>query len=361
MKKYLFLTLMIFAFLTISKSSANAQSVKIGGYMQTWFILNQETQAPSYLGIDDGTSGIRIRRARLSAKADLDEVFSVNIMLELADGSRNLYDFSLSAKVAPELVFTLGQFIVPCQMYETGKLSSAKIPLYELSDIALTLSRNMGYDSYRDVGLMVNGNISNMFKYYAYYGNGTGKLSFAGSNILNRKLTDGLYGLRLEVEPTKGVSIGGQYSINNQDSIYVRDPVSNANNIIYRDRNSLSFDVATEKFGLPFLSTMISYGMGQVKDGNYPLNYNGLSATLMFDITKRIQLTGRFDTYNQKYDTDGAEESKYNNIIFGVNWFYYKGNEDIFRVGINYHIKNESLERDKVDNNMFLVWTQLKF
>jgi hypothetical protein len=342
----------LFAFIAISKSSVKAQGVKVGGFMQGWLYLNQQNPSPID-GVEDATSGLRLRRARISVRGDLDEVFFFFFMLDFAAAFRNLVDFAFVAKIAPELVVTVGQFIAPLQMYETGKLSSTKTPLYELSDGSMRFASNIGFDSYRDVGIMVNGTLATMFKYYAYYGNGNGRLSFAGTNILNRKISDGLYGLRLEAEPMKGLSIGAQYSINSQDNVNID------NAIVFKDRNSFSADIATQHFGLPFLSAILSYGMGQVKDGA-AFDYNALSATLMFDITKQFQVVGRFDTYNQKRDIEGAEESKFNNIAFGLN-YYYKGNDDIFMIGLDYHIKNETLERDKVDNNALLLWTQVKF
>jgi hypothetical protein len=351
MKKIMFLSLVLFAFVAIPKSSVNAQGVKIHGFMQSWLYLNQQNPSPIE-GVEDAMSGLRIRRAKIGVVGDLNEVFSINAMLDFSFANTNLVDFAFIAKVSPELVFTVGQFIAPLQMYESGRLSSSSITIYEISNVSRNLSENMGFNSYRDVGIMVSGAFANMFKYYAYYGNGQGRLNFAGTNILNRKLSDGLYGLRLEVEPAKGLSIGAQYSINSQDN------VNTSSGIVFRDRNSFSADIATQGFGLPFLSAILSYGMGEVKDLNY--DYDGLSATLTFDITKQFQAVGRFDSYNRKPTLDGANESNYNNIVFGVNWYYFKDNAEIFKIGINYHIMNED-DNNKIDNDVLLLWTQVKF
>ena len=356
MKKYMFLGLTIFAFISMFKYSANAQSVKVGGFLQTWIFLNQETTAPSqYPDIDiaESTSGIRARRARLTTNATLNEIFGANVTVEFATASRALIDFAVTAKIAPELMFTLGQFVAPCQMYETGKLPSTKLILYELSNISMNLSSMMGFDGYRDVGIMVSGNINNMFRYYAYYGNGTGRLFYAGTDILNKRLSDGLYGARLEVEPIKGLSIGGHYSINKQDNVY-----TTSSGLLNMDRNSYSIDLVTEGFGLPFLSTIISYGVGQLKDNSpHTLNNNGLSATLMFNVTKQIQLTGRFDYIKYNYATYNAD--KLNNVVFGANWYFYKDDSEIFKIGIDYHIRNE--RNYDATSNALLIWTQVKF
>ena len=347
------LVMCIFSF-----TNVNAQDVKVSGYMQNWLILNQQTTAVTgHNGIEDNTSGFRIRRARLGFKSDINETFGVYTWLEFADGTRNLLDFALTAKVSPELMFTIGQFITPCQSYETAKLSSAKIPLYELSDISTKLSTNMGHDSYRDVGMMVSGAFD-IVKYSAYYGNGDGRLLFGSTHILNKKLSDGLYGLRLDAEPAKGLNIGVQYSLNSQDSAYIKDPVTSVNGIKYRDRSSFSADIFSEGFGLPELFTSIGYSTGKIKDGT-PLNFNGLTATIGYKITPAINVVGRYDTYNQKNDVAKAIEYKYNNITMGVNYLFFKEKNEIFKIALNYQIRNE--DTDKTDNNVLLLWMQVKF
>ena len=156
MKKYIFLGLTIFVFISMFKYSANAQSVKVGGYMQTWIFLNQDVSDITIPEISKSVSGIRTRRARLTANATLNEIFGANVTLEFAGATRSLLDFAVTAKIVPELIFTVGQFTVPCQMYETGRLPSTKQTLYELSDVSIyTSSYLMGLDAYRDVGIMV--------------------------------------------------------------------------------------------------------------------------------------------------------------------------------------------------------------
>ena len=46
MKKIIFLSLVLFAFIAISKSSVNAQGVKVGGFMQGWYTLTNKIQVP---------------------------------------------------------------------------------------------------------------------------------------------------------------------------------------------------------------------------------------------------------------------------------------------------------------------------
>jgi hypothetical protein len=357
MKKLLLcLTLIVMMFFTFQ--NVDAQDIKVSGYMQTWLTLNQQTTAvANHPDIEESSSGFRIRRARLSFKSDINETFGVNTWFEFADGTRNLLDFYVTAKVSPELMFTIGQFITPCQSYETAKLSSSKIPLYELSDISTKLSSNMGHDSYRDVGMMISGAFD-IVKYSAYYGNGNGRLLFATNHILNKNISDGLYGLRLDVEPQKGLNFGVQYSINNQDSAYIKDPVTSVSGIKYRDRSSFSVDLFTEGFGIPELFSSIGYSVGKIKDGT-PLDYDGLTATIGYKITPAVQVIGRYDTYNQKNDTPNAIEYKTNGITFGANYLFFKEKNEIVKLGLNYQIRNE--DPVETDNNTLLLWMQVKF
>lgn len=357
MKKFLLCSVIMVMF-GFSFKVVKAQDLKIGGYMQTWFILNQDaSKVTGHPGTEASTSGLRIRRARLNFKSDINETFGVNTWFEFADGTRNLLDFYFTAKVNPELMFTVGQFITPCQSYETAKLSSSKIPLYELSDISINLSKNMGHDSYRDVGMMISGAFD-IVKYSAYYGMGNGRLFFASTNILNKKISDGLYGLRLDVEPQKGLNIGVQYSINSIDSEYIKDPVTSVNSLEYRDRSSYSFDLVTEGFGIPELFSSISYCSGKIKDGT-PQDYDGFSATVGYNMTNAVQIIGRFDTYNHKDNTPNAIDNKNRCITFGANYLFFKDKNEIFKIGLNYQSRSE--KPVEIGNDLLLIWTQIKF
>jgi len=356
MKNYVFfLVFVLFVFFT---HSADSQNMKIGGYMQTWLILNQQTaKINASPGIEDQTSGFRIRRARLNFKTDINETFSVNTWFEFAEASKNMLDFYVEAKVSDALKFTIGQFITPAQTYETSKLASSKISLYELADISLNLSRNMGHDSYRDVGIMANGKIE-IVEYSLYYGNGNGRFFYASNNILNRKFGNGLYGIRLDAEISKGLNIGMHYSANIQDSNYVSDPITSVKSTRHRDRNSYSFNLVSDGFGLPDLFSTIIYASGKIKDGSN-VDYDGFTATIGYKILPYLHIIGRYDTYNEKYPNTTKQKIENNSTVFGINYLFLKEKSEIAKIGVNYQIRKE--KPTEIDNNIFLLWMQVKF
>ncbi|HLP18612.1 MAG TPA: hypothetical protein VK470_20305, partial [Bacteroidota bacterium] len=69
--------------LSLAGGTVSHAQVKFGGYMQNWFINQQNEVANKNL--EQGVSGFRIRRARLNAKTELSDVFSVDSWFEFSD------------------------------------------------------------------------------------------------------------------------------------------------------------------------------------------------------------------------------------------------------------------------------------
>ena len=360
-KLYVVLFFVLLLVITLIQS-VNAQEVKVGGYLQTWFLNQQNDGYINRPDIEPGVSGFRIRRARLNFKSDLNEVFSIDTWLDFADVQKALLDLKAIAKISPEFVVTIGQFIPPTQMNETAIISSSKIPFYELSDVALKLSSYMGHDSYRDVGIMVSGSIKNIVRYGAYYGNGCGRFGYAGTAIFNRKAGQGLMGLRVDVEPVKGLVVGGHFSINKQDS--TNTGTAAAPVIATKDRSSFSFNLGSDGFGLPALYTQFEYGNGKVDEisKNTKTEYNGWYATVGYKVIPALQLLLRYDTYKETLkSTKGLADvtAQANNVTVGATYYFFKEKVDIVKLGLNIEARNE----DPVDlkNNIVVFWTQFRF
>ena len=355
--------------------SFSTAQVKVGGYLQAWELSQQTLAVAGHPGIDSSDNGFRIRRARLNFKADLNEVFSIDSWLELAGSTNILLDFKGIAKVAPEFVVTVGQFIPPVHMHETANISSSRIPFYELSDVAINLSTFMGTDSYRDIGLMVGGQYD-VVRYGVYYGNGRGRFnsvlpgSSTAGTILNRKFGQGLYGGRIDVEPVKGLYLGGHVSMNKQDSILVAGTATP----IQMDRSSYSFGFGADGLeAIPELYADVAYGNGKVNDPNAVtaakngFDYNGMTAIVGYKILPTLQLLGRYDTYTQNNNaivnasgavTTAAATTKAKNWTFGATLYFFKEKTELVKVGINYESRKE--EPTDVRNNIFVIWTQFK-
>jgi hypothetical protein len=341
----------LIAILILGGTSTLRAQVKFGGYMQNWFIDQQNQVADKNL--EQSVTGFRTRRARLNAKADLNDVFSVESWFEFVDKDNILLDFKAMAKIAPEFALTVGQFTTPVQSYETAKLSSSSILFYELSDVSIALSNNMGHSSYRDVGLMATGKVS-IVNYALYVGNGTGRFNYAGSanNITNAGLGDGLMGGRVDVELAKGLTLGGHYGVNKQDSVagsaFGAKPVS-------IDRSSYSANLLLEGFGLSDLYFYASMNAGKAKDTK--TDYDGVVASVGYKVLPEVQLVARYDTYNSTIGT--AATQKKNNITLGGLYYFFKDKAEIVRFGLDYEIRKE--HPTEVQNNMLILWSQFKF
>ncbi|HLP17951.1 MAG TPA: porin, partial [Bacteroidota bacterium] len=301
--------------------------------------------------LEQGVSGFRIRRARLNAKTELSDVFSVDSWFEFSDKDNILLDFKALAKIAPELNVTVGQFTTPTQSYETSRLSSSAILFYELSDVAIQLSNNMGLSSYRDVGIMVGGKYE-MVTYALYMGNGTGRFNYSGTSISNRTLGDGLMGGRVDVEIAKGLTIGGHYGMNKQDSAagtaYSPTPRS-------YDRESYSGNVVLEGFGLADLYAYGAVCAGKVNESK--TDYDGIVAAVGYKVLPDLQLLARYDTYNSKVGT--ATTQKRENITVGGLYYFFREKTEIVRLGLDYELRKESPKDLK--NNVVVLWAQFKF
>ncbi len=335
--------------LSLLRTTVSHSQVKFAGYMQNWYINQQNVVADKNL--EQSVSGFRTRRARLNAKAELNDVFSVESWFEFADKDNILLDFKAMAKISPAAIVTVGQFITPVQSYESSRQSSSAILFYELSDVAIALSNNMGHSSYRDVGMMVGGKLA-MVTYAVYMGNGTGRFNYAGTTIMNKSVGAGLMGGRVDVEVVKGLSLGGHYGINKQDSVagtaYTPSPRS-------YDRNSYSANLLLDGFGLPDLYVYASVNGGQVNEAK--TTYDGIVASAGYKVIADLQLLARYDTYNSTVGT--AVTQKKSNITVGGLYYFFKEKTEIVRLGLDYEMRTE--EPTEVKNDMVVLWAQFKF
>ncbi len=366
----LFLLLLSLCFLI--PVQANAQGISINGYFQQWYVIHkQDTAVAGHPGLEQSTSGFGLRRARFIVRAALDDVFSAYTLLDLAQRDRILLDATIRARLMPELSITVGQMMAPAQMYETSMLLTSNLLLFERSDIALQLSRYSGYDSFRDVGVMVSGDWS-ILRYGIYAGNGLGRFSSASSTFFHRRWSQGLFGGRVDLEPVKGVFLGGHAAINRQDSVTIgtrpttsiaaTTPPSlvttTAPDITSRERRFASFRLAAD--GIPGFEELVAdfeYGQGELRDGS-ALDFSGWYAQLGYWITTEVLLLGRYDTYEERLLS--APTSHENaNVTGGVLWFYRKDGKEIVRLGVDYQWRKES----PVDarNDILVAWMQIRF
>lgn len=354
----------LFVAVLAAASTATAQiSLDMGGYLQTWYIPDQQTERTD--GETINTNGYRLRRARITARGDISDRFSTTIWTDLAGSNNILLDFYADARLHPAVNVRVGQFIMPGQTHDTARLVSSKLLFWERPGSTTALSSGVGYDAFRDIGVMVYGRYKNLW-YGIHAGNGSGRFTQAGTHITERKAGGGLYGARLDVEITPGITLGGHLSTNQQ-----RDVVDRGVRPFDIDRTSASVRVATSDLGIDRLYTQFEYMGLRVKDesrgvrtgpdGNYDLD--GFYAEIGYGVTNQWHILGRYDRMNQRPGQAGGltndESIQRDQITLGLTRYLFHDEREIARAHLNYATSSSS--PGNLDSHIIVLVMQLRF
>ena len=349
--------------------TANAQiKLDVGGYMQNWYIANQSVErlessldggVPTTSIYSSDVNGFRIRRARMTARGQINERFSSTIWIEFAGNTPSLLDFHVDARFRPWFNLRVGQFIMSGQSHDTARLASSRLVFYERSPITTRLASVMGYTAFRDIGIMAYGQHGRLW-YGIHAGNGGGQFVHAGSNITERKAGGGLYGARFDYTLTDGLTFGGHASTNQQ-----RDVVRSGSAPYDVDRSSWSLRLASNDFGINGLFTQFEYmslkaddgniGFPGINDGEYLLH--GFYGEIGYKLTREWHILARYDEMIEKPRQMAqhviAPRAQINNYTVGFSRFIYNdGGSEIARLHLNYSFG----ETGPVDlNNSILV------
>lgn len=321
--------------------------LKVGGYLQTWLILNQHQETADG---DQDTWGYRIRRARLTAQADITDMFRVDSWVEFSGAQPQLLDFILDIRISPEFNLRLGQFRPAGQMYKTGMLSSSRLTFYERPAIASRLSSIMGYDAFRDIGIQAMGSSGPLW-YGFHILNGMGRFTQAGTNITSRDFGGGLYGGRIDINPLDGLIFGGHFSMNKQSNV-VRDGSAPYD----IDRISYSIRIVTDDLGIPGLFSQLEAGGGRVDD-TQRFDFSGWYLQAGYRINPSWSVLARYDYYSENPETGPAIEE--DNLTLGVIYYWMQNNREIIRAGANFAIGDS--EPGAFARQIFLLWFQIRF
>lgn len=335
--------LAFFIFIPLSKTNAQLQ-VDVGGYGQAWVIFHDYSEA----GKD--VSGYRLRRGRLFARSRVNETFSATAWFDFAGPDRNLIDFHLDAHIYPWLNIRVGQFIMAGQTFDTGRLVSSRLIFHERPMFTTQLASTMGYDAFRDIGVMFYGNYGPLW-YGVHAGNGTGRFTQAGTHITSRGFGEGLYGARVDVELIEGLTIGGHASINSQNDAEIRGAAP-----VDIKRRSWSARLMTYGLGIERVFTEFEYAAGDRKD-DQNFTFNGFYAQAGFKVTSDWHLLARYDQFNR--NRKGLPEETFDNITLGSLYYFRTDNREIARFGLNYRVGKDN--PGSLDNYIVLAWLQVRF
>ncbi|MCH8485247.1 MAG: OprO/OprP family phosphate-selective porin [Candidatus Cyclonatronum sp.] len=341
LKNYFFALLVVLISLSVSYQAQAQIDLRVGGYIQTWYVADQHTELSS--GSELNNSGFRVRRARLTARGSLNETFSATTWLELSGQNNILLDFHMDAHIRPWLNLRFGQFIMPGQSHDTARLVSSRLFFYERPPVTTTLASGMGYDAFRDIGMMVYGTYGPLW-YGIHAGNGAGRFNQTGTTITNRSWGSGLYGARIDYTLIDGLVLGGHVSTNQQ-----RDLVQGGSEPFDLDRTSWSIRLATNNLGADRLYTQFEYMEMSVNDTNRGVatidgayDMNGFYAEAGYGLTREWHILGRFDKIIQKPGQAGSfrDVPRYNqdSITLGITRYFFHENREIARTYLNYNL-----------------------
>jgi len=348
----------------LAASTANAQiSLDVGGYMQAWYIADQQTELAN--GETANTNGFRLRRARITARGNISDQFSATIWTDFASPNNVLLDFHGDAHFHSAFNIRVGQFIMPGQSHDTARLVSSRLIFWERPGISTALASGMGYDAFRDIGVMIYGRHKNLW-YGVHAGNGAGRFTQAGTHITQRKAGGGLYGARLDLDMMPGLSIGGHLSTNQQ-----RDVVERGTGPFDLNRTSASARIATSGLGISGLHMQFEYmgmrvndesrGVQTGPDGVYDLD--GFYVEAVYRITREWHVLGRYDRMNQDpgqatgFATD--EKLTRNQYTVGISRYVFSDNQEIARANLNYAASTTS--PGSLDSHIIVLVLQLRF
>ncbi len=348
--KLFFSTLLIG--LIIPTNSFAQIKLDVGGYIQNWVILDQQTERllADDTVLEESTTGFRVRRARLTARGNINETFSSTIWLEFAGNTNHLLDFHVDAHLYPWLNIRAGQFIMPGQTHDTARLVSSRLAFYERPSVTTRLASLMGYDAFRDIGIMAYGTIGNLW-YGIHAGNGSGRFTQAGSNITNRDRFGGLYGARVDYRLVDGLTIGGHFSYNTQKNVVAsgREPYD-------RDRVSYSGRIATDGFLIDNLFTQFEYAVVSAKD-DVEVDIHGYYAEAGYRITKDWHVLGRIDERIEKPDSDPRFDVR--QFTFAVTRYLWSDGKEIGRLSLNYAFSDPN--PGNLNNSALVAVLQFRF
>jgi hypothetical protein len=349
----------------ISQDSYSQTEIRTGGFVKTWF-LSHHSQEPM-LGSDRNSSvtGVRVRKARLTLQADINQTFSTVTWFDFTAPDNNLLDFYVNADFSDSFRLRAGQFIMPGQAYDSGRRLATQMSLYEWPVVTTTLSSAMGFNAFRDIGVMAHGDIGRLY-YGVHASNGFGRYTHAATQIQSRSAGSGLYGGRADYRLFDEVTIGAHYSINRQNDVVISgsDPFD-------LDRTSYSFRLATDDFLIPGIYTETEWMKLNVRDDNYnvALDNNGLHqmhgfySKIGYRLTASWNLHGRFDQMVQKPGQTGAEPAiqrdRINRYTAGATYFLRYEGDPYGRVLMNYSTSDRLPGEDRT--HLFVVVLQLLF
>lgn len=277
-----------------------------------------------------GNNGFSLANVRLIFSGELDRGYGYYVQTNFV-ASRILLDARFFYKVAPYLIFDIGQFKVP---FGTEYLIS------ESAIDFVNRAQNVSLVPGRQIGLQVRGDlICDKLTYKAGIFNGNGTAANGNDN------RDFMYVGRLEFK--------NQLSECGHSSLKIAVNAATSNDLVPAPIFSQKRHFAGGDFRLTLHNLMVSgeYIYQQMKQTNYPsINHRGYHITAGYMVSDKIQLLGRWDSLIP----EKSLFTKSNYVILGCNIWPTKATE----FQINYIVDTE---QSGVKKHQVLINSQLAF
>lgn len=334
-----------------------------GGYLQNWIVADQEAELIDSNGAISTSriQNFKIRRARLMGKGTINDVFSATTWLEFAGDTPSLLDFYLNASISPQFNGRVGQMVMPGQSFTTSRRGSAALHFYDRPTIARQTGSLMGFDAFRDIGVMAYGQVGKLW-YGFHISNGTGRYSGEAS-ISERKAGSGMIGGRVDFEVIDGLIVGGHASLNRQ-----RDIVRNQSEPFDMNRSSYSLRASVDHLVIDKLFAQAEYMQVKSDDKNWDIQtdtnenstISGFYTEVGYRLTPEWHVLGRYNENSTKLDyTVENDRFESNPFTLGLTRFFRYEEQEIVRVHLNYSFaKSDPMN---LSDSILLLVFQLQF
>ncbi len=259
-----------------------ARQMRLTGFTQLRYQLLDEA------GKNDGFD---LRRARLRLIGDITPVFGYNVQVDLADKPKLLDAFG-EVRIAPFLVITAGQFLIPFSL--ENLTATSKLDFIERAQAVESMvgySKDVTGNQYgRDIGIMAGGTlIKNMDRSVLEYR--LGLFNGSGINIPDTANEAKDIVARLILNPVKGLSFGISGYNGWDKPIYPDEPGKS------QARNRLGLDAS-------YVTDRVSLKGEYIRGRDGVTDKQGwyLQAGY-FVVPRKLQLLTRYDSYDPSLST----------------------------------------------------------
>jgi phosphate-selective porin OprO and OprP len=308
-----------------------ARQMRLTGFTQLRYQLLDEA------GKNDGFD---LRRARLRLIGDITPVFGYNVQVDLADKPKLLDAFG-EVRIAPFLVITAGQFLIPFSL--ENLTATSKLDFIERAQAVESMagySKDVTGNQYgRDIGIMAGGTlIKNTDRSVLEYR--LGIFNGSGINIPDTANEAKDIVARLILNPVKGLSFGISGYNGWDKPIYPDEPGKS------QARNRLGLDAS-------YVTDRVSLKGEYIRGRDGVTDKQGwyLQAGY-YVVPRKLQLLTRLDTYDPSLSVTDNISTLYV-IAATINFNSWS------RLQANYTFRQE--EGPAVSNNVFAVQFQVGF